>query len=158
MSKQSVIEHLKKYNMTSRIITVPTTIATVRDAAIALGIAEERIAKTLSFKLKDRAILIVASGTSKIDNSKFKKTFGEKAHMLSSDEVEPITGHPVGGVCPFGVKEGVDIYLDESLKAFDTVFPACGETNNAIELTIKELEDITGYLKWIDVCKEKENN
>ena len=156
MSKQSVIEHLKKYNMEDRIITVDTSSATVAEAALALGTEEARIAKTLSFKLKDRCILIVVKGDVKIDNAKYKHTFGEKAHMLSFDEVEELTGHPVGGVCPFGVKEGVDIYLDESLKVFDTVFPACGATNNAIELSIKELEDITGYVSWVDVTKERE--
>ena len=154
MSSLSVIEHLKKYNMDKRIITVPTTSATVAEAAIALGTEEARIAKTLSFKLKDRCILIVVKGTAKIDNAKYKHTFGEKAHMLSFDEVEEVTGHPVGGVCPFGVKEGVDIYLDESLKKFETVFPACGATNNAIEISIQELEKVTNYVKWVDVCKE----
>ncbi len=156
MSKQSVIEHLKKYNLDSKIITVETTSATVKEAAKALGTEEARIAKTLSFRLKDRCILIVVKGDVKIDNAKYKHTFGEKAHMLPFDEVEAETGHPVGGVCPFGVKPGVDIYLDESLKAFETVFPACGATNNAIELSISELEKVTGYAGWIDVCKEPE--
>ena len=157
MSKQSVIDHLKKYNMDSRIITVDSSSATVAEAAEALGTEEAKIAKTLSFKLKDRCILIVVKGDVKIDNAKYKHTFGEKAHMLSFDEVEELTGHPVGGVCPFGVKEGVDIYLDESLKVFDTVFPACGAPNNAIEISIPELEKVTGYTGWVDVCKEKEN-
>lgn len=155
MSKQSVIEHLKKYNMDSRIITVPTSSATVAEAAEALGTEEARIAKTLSFKLKEKCILIVVKGDVKIDNAKYKHTFGEKAHMLSFDEVEALTGHPVGGVCPFGVKPGVEIYLDESLKVFETVFPACGATNNAIELSIPELEEVTGYTAWVDVCKER---
>ena len=157
MSTLSVIEHLKKYNMEDRIITVDTSSATVAEAAQALGTEEARIAKTLSFRLKDRCILIVVKGDVKIDNAKYKHTFGEKAHMLSFEEVEEVTGHPVGGVCPFGVKEGVDIYLDESLKVFDTVFPACGATNNAIELSIKELEDVTGYTGWVDVCKERDS-
>ena len=157
MSNLSVIEHLKKYNMEDRIITVDTSSATVAEAAQALGTEEARIAKTLSFRLKDRCILIVVKGDVKIDNAKYKHTFGEKAHMLSFEEVEEVTGHPVGGVCPFGVKEGVDIYLDESLKVFDTVFPACGATNNAIELSIKELEDVTGYTGWVDVCKERDS-
>lgn len=156
MSKQSVIEHLKKYNLDSKIITVETSSATVKEAAEALGTEEARIAKTLSFKLKDKCILIVVKGDVKIDNAKYKHTFHEKAHMLSHDEVEALTGHPVGGVCPFGVKEGVDIYLDESLKVFETVFPACGATNNAIELSIPELEKVTGYTAWVDVCKERE--
>ncbi len=156
MSKQSVINHLKKYNLADKIITVPTSSATVKEAALALGTEEARIAKTLSFRLKDRCILIVVAGDVKIDNAKYKHTFNEKAHMLSFDEVEEVTGHPVGGVCPFGVKEGVEIYLDESLKRFETVYPACGDTNNAIELTIPKLEEITDFKNWIDVCKLKE--
>lgn len=156
MSTISVIEHLKKYNMEKRIITVSTSSATVKEAAEALGTEEARIAKTLSFKLKDKNILIVVAGDVKIDNAKYRHTFGEKAHMLSFEEVEEITGHPVGGVCPFGVKPGVEIYLDESLKRFETVYPACGATNNAIELTIKELEETTNYIMWVDVCKAKE--
>ena len=156
MSTISVIEHLKKYNMEKRIITVSTSSATVKEAAEALGTEEARIAKTLSFKLKDKNILIVVAGDVKIDNAKYRHTFGEKAHMLSHDEVEELTGHPVGGVCPFGVKEGVDIYLDESLKVFDTVYPACGAPNNAIKISIPELEEVTNYPKWVDVCKEIE--
>ena len=158
MSTISVIEHLKKYNMDSRIITVPTTSATVKEAAEALGTEEARIAKTLSFRLKDKCILIVVKGDVKIDNAKYRHTFGEKAHMLPLDEVEEVTGHPVGGVCPFGVKEDVEIYLDESLKKFETVFPACGNINNAIEISIPELEKVTNYIKWVDVCKEREEN
>lgn len=157
MSTLSVIEHLKKYNMDKRIITVKTTSATVADAAKALGTEEARIAKTLSFKLKDKYILIVVKGDVKIDNAKYRHTFGEKAHMLPLEEVEEVTGHPVGGVCPFGVKPGVEIYLDESLKKFATVYPACGATNNAIEISIQELEKVTNYTKWVDVCKEKDN-
>ena len=157
MSTLSVIEHLKKYNMNSRIITVKTSSATVKEAAEALGTEEARIAKTLSFKLKDKNILIVVAGDMKIDNSKYKQTFTEKAHMLPPEEVEEITGHPVGGVCPFGVKPGISIYLDESLKRFKTVYPACGSTNNAIELSIKELEEVTDYTGWVDVCQKKEN-
>ena len=156
MSKQSVIEHLKKYNLDTKIITVPTSSATVKEAAEALGTEEARIAKTLSFKLKERNILIVVAGDVKIDNQKYKHTFNEKAHMLSFEEVEEVTGHPVGGVCPFGVKPGVEIYLDESLKRFETVYPACGATNNAIKLTISKLEEVTNYPQWIDVCKLKE--
>lgn len=156
MSKASVIEHLKKYHMENRIITVNSSSATVKEAAEALGTEEARIAKTLSFKLKDKVILIVIKGDMKIDNAKYRHTFGEKAHMLSHDEVEELTGHPVGGVCPFGVKEGVDIYLDESLKVFDTVYPACGAPNNAIKISIPELERVTNYSEWVDVCKEIE--
>ena len=158
MSTKTVIEHLKKYNMDKRIITVPTTSATVAEAAEALGTEEARIAKTLSFKLKDKYILIVVKGDVKIDNAKYKHTFGEKAHMLSFDEVEEITGHPVGGVCPFGVKDGVEIYLDESLKKHKITYPAAGSCNSAVKLTINELEEISNYVKWVDVCKEVEKS
>ena len=156
MSKASVIEHLKKYHMENRIITVNSSSATVKEAASALGTEEARIAKTLSFKLKDKVILIVIKGDMKIDNAKYRHTFGEKAHMLSHDEVEELTGHPVGGVCPFGVKEGIEIYLDESLKVFDTVYPACGAPNNAIKISIPELEKVTNFSEWVDLCKEIE--
>lgn len=155
MSVIKVKEYLKKYNMDDRIITVPTTSATVKEAAEALGTEEARIAKTISLKQKDKYIVIVTAGDVKIDNAKYKHTFNEKAHMVSFDEVEEKIGHPVGGVCPFAVNDGVEVYLDESLKRFKTVFPACGATNNAIELTIEELEKTTNPVAWIDVGKEK---
>lgn len=136
-----------------RIQEFPVSSATVELAAQALNCAPERIAKTLSFKIDDSAILIVAAGDAKIDNSKFKGQFHTKAKMLSADEVTELVGHAVGGVCPFAVKEGVAVYLDESLKRFQTVFPACGSSNSAIELTIPELERYSGSSQWIDVCK-----
>lgn len=157
MSRERVKEYLKKYNMDNRIITVEGISATVKEAAEALGTKEERIAKTLSFKLKDKYIVVVTSGNVKIDNAKYRHTFGEKAHMVSSDEVEEKIGHPIGGVCPFALNEGVEVYLDESLKQFETVFPACGATNNAIEISIEELEKVTNYKSWVDVSKPKEN-
>ena len=132
---------------------VHTSSATVALAAQALGCAPQRIAKTLSFLVEEKAILIVTAGDMKIDNSKYKKQFGTKAKMLSRDQVTELIGHAVGGVCPFGVKEGVRVYLDESLKRFETVFPACGSGNSAIELTIPELEKYSGFESWIDVCK-----
>ena len=153
----NIQEYLKKYNMDNRIITVEGISATVKEAAEALGTKEERIAKTLSFKLKDKYIVVVTSGDAKIDNAKYRHTFGEKAHMVSSDEVEEKIGHPIGGVCPFALNEGVEVYLDESLKQFETVFPACGATNNAIEISIEELEKVTNYKSWVDVSKPKEN-
>ena len=112
-----------------------------------------RIAKTLSFMLENGAVLIVAAGDAKIDNSKYKAKFGKKAKMLSTDEVETLVGHAVGGVCPFAANEGVEVYLDVSLKRFGTVFPACGSSNSAIELTIPELEKYSGYAEWVDACK-----
>jgi len=155
MSELKVREYLKKYKMDNRIITMDTSSATVALAAMSLRCEEARIAKTLSFKVEDKCILIVTAGDVKIDNAKYRHEFGLKAKMIQAEEVVELIGHPIGGVCPFGVNKGVEIYLDESLKRFTTVFPACGETNNAIELTIKELEETTDYVKWIDVCKEK---
>ncbi len=122
-------------------------------AAAALHCELQRIAKTLSFMVDDHAVLVVAAGDAKIDNPKYKAQFGKKAKMLSPEEVETLVGHAVGGVCPFGVDEGVEVYLDVSLKRFETVFPACGSSDSAIELTIPELEGCSGYLKWVDVCK-----
>ena len=127
--------------------------ATVDLAAQALGWEPCRIAKTLSFLVDGRPILIVAAEDAKIDNPKFKAQFGTKAKMLTPDEAETLVGHAVGGVCPFGINEGVLVYLDESLKRFTTVFPACGSSNSAIELSIDELEKYSGFVSWIDVCK-----
>jgi len=156
MSEINAREHLKKFNMEDRIIDITGSSATVELAAQSLGCEEARIAKTLSFKVGEKNILIVTAGDVKIDNSKYKQEFGEKAKMLSFEEVEEKIGHPVGGVCPFGVNEGVQIYLDESLKRFTTFFPACGNNHNAIELNCEELEKITNHIKWVDVCKIKE--
>lgn len=122
-------------------------------AAKALHCEESRIAKVLSFHIGEKVILIVAAGDAKIDNTKYKAQFKTKAKMLSFDEAELLTGHAVGGICPFAVNEGVEIYLDISLKRFHTVFPACGNSNSAIELSIKELEEYSDFIKWIDVCK-----
>ena len=153
MSIERAKEYLKQFHIEHRIQELSESSATVALAAEALGCAPQRIAKTLSFLVEGQAILIVAAGDVKIDNSKYKKTFGAKAKMLTADEVVELVGHAVGGVCPFGVKEGVRIYLDESLKRFETVFPACGSSNSAIELTIPELEQYSGYEHWVDVCK-----
>ena len=127
--------------------------ATVELAAQALGCEPRRIAKTLSFMVDGRAVLVVAAGDARIDNPKYKAQFGTKAKMLTPDEAEKLVGHAVGGVCPFAVNEGVTVYLDESLKRFSTVFPACGSGSSAIELTIGELERYSGYAAWVDVCK-----
>lgn len=153
-----VEKYLDKFNMKERIINLEASSATVKLAAEALGCEEARIAKSLSFLLNDRSILIVTAGDVKIDNSKYKQTFHEKAHMIPFNDVEKIIGHPVGGVCPFSINENVDIYLDESLKRFNTVFPACGKPNNAIELSIDELEKVVNYKDWIDVCKQIEKS
>ena len=153
MSIQRGREYFKEYGMENRIQEFQVSSATVELVAQALHCDPERIAKTLSFMVKDRVVLVVTAGDMKIDNSKYKAQFGTKAKMLSPDDAEILVGHKVGGVCPFGVKEGVEIYLDVSLKRFETIFPACGSANSAIELTISELEKYSGFLEWVEVCK-----
>lgn len=153
MSIEKVRAYFKTKGIDGRIQEFEISSATVSLAAKALHCEESRIAKTLSFHLEEKVILIVAAGDVKIDNAKYKAQFGSKARMLSFEEAEPLIGHAVGGICPFAVNEGVEIYLDISLKRFDTVFPACGSSNSAIELSIQELEEYSGFIKWIDVCK-----
>lgn len=153
MAIEKVREYFKTKGIAERIQEFEVSSATVALAAQALGCAENRIAKTLSFHVKEKVVLIVAAGDAKIDNSKYKAFFETKAKMLAYEEAEELIGHAVGGVCPFAVNEGVEVYLDESLKRFETVFPACGSSNSAIELTLSELEKYSGYISWIDVCK-----
>lgn len=153
MAIEKVREYFRKYGMEDRIQEFDVSSATVELAAQAVHCEPCRIAKTLSFKVNDRPILIVSAGDAKVDNKKYKAKFGTKAKMLTPEEVETVVGHAVGGVCPFGIQEGVQVYLDESLKRFETVFPACGSSNSAIELTIEELERYSGFLAWVDVCK-----
>ena len=153
MSIDKVREYFKTEGIDGRIQEFELSSATVTLAAKALHCEESRIAKTLSFHAGEKVILIVTAGDSMIDNAKYKAQFGTKAKMLSFDEAEPLIGHAVGGVCPFAVNEGVEVYLDVSLKRFDTIFPACGSSNSAIELTPNELEKYSGFIKWIDVCK-----
>lgn len=153
MSVDKVKQYFSKYGMESRVLEFDVSSATVELAAAALNCEPGRIAKTLSFLVGDHPILIVSAGDVKIDNAKYKATFGKKAKMLTSDQVVEMIGHAVGGVCPFAVKEGVTIYLDASLKKYETVFPACGSSNSAIELTIPEMEKYSGYKEWVDVCK-----
>ena len=153
MAIEKVREYFKAFGMVDRILEFDVSSATVELAAQAVGCEPERIAKTLSFMLPEGPILIVAAGDAKIDNRKFKDQFHTKAKMLTPDEVVELVGHAIGGVCPFGINEGVTVYLDESLKRFETVFPACGSSNSAIELTIPDLEKYSGYSAWIDVCK-----
>ncbi len=152
MSIELVKEYLKKFNKDKDIIELSKSTATVTLAAQALGVEEARIAKTLSFKTHNGAILIITAGDKKINNKKFKLIFGEKAKMLSPEEVLAYTGHNVGGVCPFGIINPIKVYIDNSLKRFNTVFPACGSSNSAIELTCDELEKLSNCLTWIDVC------
>ncbi|MCG8572681.1 MAG: YbaK/EbsC family protein [Spirochaetes bacterium] len=153
MAIDSVRTHLKQWDKDKDIMEFETSSATVELAANRLGVEPGRIAKTLSFKQNDSALLIVTAGDARTDNQKFKTQFGFKAKMLSQDEVLKFTGHAVGGVCPFGLKQDLPIYLDISLKRFKTVFPACGSSNSAIELTYEELAKIIGTPQWIDICK-----
>lgn len=153
MAIEKVREYFAQEGIADKIQEFEVSSATVELAAQALNCEGCRIAKTLSFHVEDRVVLIVTAGDAKIDNHKYKAQFGKKAKMLAFDEAETLIGHAVGGVCPFAVNDGVEIYLDESLKRFETVFPACGSSNSAIELTIPELEKYSRYLSWIDVCK-----
>lgn len=153
MSIEKVRGFFAQYGMENRILEFPVSSATVELAAQALNCAPCRIAKTLSFGVNGAPILIVTAGDAKVDNAKFKARFGVKAKMLSHDDAATLIGHAVGGVCPFAVKEGVAVYLDVSMKRFETVFPAAGSSNSAIELTIPELETYSGFADWVDVCK-----
>lgn len=153
MAIEKVKAYFKEYGMEERVQEFDVSSATVELAAAALHCEPQRIAKTLSFMVDGHAVLVVAAGDAKIDNPKYKTQFGTKAKMLSPEDAETLVGHAVGGVCPFAVNEGVDVYLDISLKRFETVFPACGSSNSAIELTIAELEEHSGHLGWVDVCK-----
>ena len=156
MSIERAREHLRKWNMDGRIRELELSSATVELAAKALNVEGARIAKTLSYMVDGAPILIVAAGDIRVDNRKYKETFHTKAKMLTSDQAAELVGHAVGGVCPFGVNEGVKVYLDESLKRFETVFPAAGSGNSAIELTIPELEETSLCAGWVDVAKEVE--
>lgn len=153
MSIDKVKAYLKSFGLDGRVQEFAVSSATVELAAQALGCEPGRIAKTLSFMVHEHPILVVAAGDARIDNPKYKARFAAKARMLSPQEAETLVGHAVGGVCPFAVAEGVAVYLDESLKRFKTVFPACGSSNSAIELTIPELERCSGYEAWVNVCK-----
>lgn len=154
MSIEKVKAYFAQFGMEGRVLEFPVSSATVELAAQALRCEPCRIAKTLSFAVGDTPVLIVAAGDARIDNHKYKARFGTKAKMLTPEQVAQRIGHAVGGVCPFAVQPGVEVYLDVSLKRFDTVFPACGSSNSAIELTIPELEQYSGYKDWVDVCKD----
>ncbi|MGN0383100.1 MAG: YbaK/EbsC family protein [Eubacterium sp.] len=153
MSLETVRNYFKQWNMEERIMEFDSSSASVAEAAQVLHCEEKEIAKTMSFKVDGKAVLIVMAGDTRIDNSKYKAQFHTKAVMLKGEEVEEMTGHPIGGVCPFGVKEGVQVYLDESLKRFSKVYPACGSRNSAIGLSVEELEKYSNFLAWIDVGK-----
>jgi len=153
MSIDRVKAYFREFGMEDRIREFSVSSATVELAAQALNCAPQRIAKTLSFMVGEAPVLIVTAGDARIDNPKYKARFSQKAKMLSFDQAAELIGHAVGGVCPFAVNAGVKVYLDESLKRFETVFPACGSSNSAIELTIPELEQYAGFPEWVDVCK-----
>lgn len=153
MSIEKGRAYFRQFGMEDRVQEFDVSSATVELAAQALGVEGARIAKTLSFKQGEGCILILAAGDARIDNRKFKDKFGMKAKMPTPEEVLELVGHPVGGVCPFGINEGIPVYLDESLKRFETVFPAVGSGSSAIELNLEELYKYSNALEWIDVCK-----
>lgn len=153
MSFEKAKRYLEEKGFIDNIIELEDSSATVALAAQALGVEPGMIAKTMSFLQGGKAVLILTEGAARIDNRKYKDMFGIKAKMIPFDEVEQIIGHAPGGVCPFGINEGVEVYLDESLKQYDTVYPAAGNDHSAVKLTIAELEQATDYIKWIDVCK-----
>ena len=153
MAIEKVKAFFRQHGMEDKVLEFETSSATVELAAQALHCEPCRIAKTLSFMGKEGPLLVVAAGDAKIDNPKFKTQFGTKPKMLTPEENVELIGHAVGGVCPFAVNDGVKIYLDESLKRFETVYPACGSANSAIELTMEELETYSSFAAWIDVCK-----
>jgi prolyl-tRNA editing enzyme YbaK/EbsC (Cys-tRNA(Pro) deacylase) len=156
MSIEKAREYLKQWHKDSEIQEFEVSSATVALAARALNTDEARIAKSLSFKIDNKGVLIVVAGDVKVDNRKFKDEFNCKAAMLTPEQVQELIGHEIGGVCPFGINNDIEVYLDISLQRFDTVFPACGSPNSAIQLTCDELEEISKPLKWVDVCKLKD--
>lgn len=153
MAIDKVRAYFRELGMEERVLEFPVSSATVELAAVAVGTEPRRIAKTLSFLVDGAPILIVAAGDARVDNAKYKAYYHAKAKMLTPEEAESLIGHAVGGVCPFAVNDGVTVYLDASLRRFETVFPACGSANSAIELTIPELEQYSGFAEWVDVCK-----
>lgn len=157
MSVQAVREYLQKFGYADRIAEFSESTATVELAAAVVGVIPARIAKTISFKVNEAVILVVAAGDAKIDNRKYKDKFGAKAKMLTAQEAIDLVGHPVGGVCPFAVNEGVTVYLDESLKRFESVFPAAGSAGSAVRLSCEELFESSQAAEWVDVCKIPEN-
>ena len=156
MAIEKVREYFKAFGMEQRILEFDVSSKTVELAAIAVGCEAKRIAKTMSFLVEEKPILIVVAGDAKVDNPKYKAKFHAKAKMIPVELVEELIGHGVGGVCPFAIKEDVTVYLDESLRRFDSVFPAAGSGNSAIKLTIAELEEYSNFTEWVDVCKDWE--
>ena len=157
MSIEKVRAYFEHFGIADRIREFTVSSATVELAAAALGCDGAHIAKTMSFMTPDGVILVVAAGDARIDNHKYKDTFHVKAKMIPFEQVEEVTGHAPGGVCPFGIKDGIEVYLDESLKRFETVYPAAGDDHSAVRLTILELEEVSGAKGWVDVCREPED-
>ena len=153
MSIETVKRYLEKFGVANRVMEFEISSATVELAAQALNVKPERIAKTLSFKNEDSCVLLVTAGDAKVDNQKFKSAFGFKARMLAPEEVLELVGHEIGGVCPFGIRQDIPVYLDVSLKRFSTIFPACGRKNSAIELNCDELYQYSNAKEWVDACK-----
>lgn len=158
MSVEAVKEYLNKFGFGERVVEFDKSSATVADAALAVGTVPGRIAKTMSFMVDGAPVLILLAGDVKVDNHKYKEKFHKKAKMLTSEELPELVGHHQGGVCPFAIKEGVKVYLDESLKRFETVFPAAGSGNSAVELSIPELEEASGFTEWVDIAKPIEQS
>lgn len=154
MSVENAVAHLKKYGLEENIMFFDVSSATVAEAAQAINCKEAEIAKSLAFTVDGMPVLVVAAGDGKVDNGKYKTQFLTKAKMIPFDSVEESIGHAAGGVCPFGVKENVKVYLDISLKRFDYVYPACGNAASAVKLSIPQLEEASGYIGWVDVCKD----
>lgn len=154
MSFEKAKTYLTDKGYGDRVIETEESSATVQEAADALGVEPARIAKTLSFVTPAGPILVLAEGTARVDNRKYKDTFFTKAKMIPFDEVEPLTGHAPGGVCPFGINDGVLVYLDESLRKFDVVYPAAGNGQSAVRLTVEELYEVSNAEGWVNVCKE----
>lgn len=154
MSQKKAENYLEQKGFLDHVIRLEASTATVAEAADALGVEPGMIAKTMSFLLDDQPILILTEGTARVENRKYKDTFHIKAKMIPFEEVEQWIGHAPGGVCPFGINDGVKVYLDESLRRFKTVYPAAGDDHSAVKLTIPELEEVAGAVGWVDVCKE----
>ena len=153
MSFEKAVNYLRKKGMEDRVIVPEASSATVELAAQAIGVTPGEIAKTLSFITKEGPVLVIAEGTARVDNRKYKDTFHTKAKMIPGDQVEELIGHAPGGVCPFGIKEGVPVYMDESLRKYALVYPAAGDDHSAVRLTVEELEQVSGSIGWVDVCK-----
>ncbi|MDO5138922.1 MAG: YbaK/EbsC family protein [Oscillospiraceae bacterium] len=156
MALEKARAYLEERGYGDRVMVFDVSSATVELAAKAVGTEPEKIAKSMTFKVNDKPVMVVCAGDAKVSNQKFKESFHTKAKMLSFDEVHDCIGHDVGGVCPFGINDGVEVYLDESLKRFEFVYPACGSDNSAVKLAIPELEEVSGYLGWVDICKLSE--